>query len=132
MNIEIPEAHAEAAEAFGDGYAAGASAERARIAAILDADVSKDRPTVARKLAFSTDMDVEAALGVVEASAPERTKPSTPSLAERHAAAGPGAGADGVGGLDAASQERGAPSGHPGVMRRAVARAVGSTTSKKV
>lgn len=131
MRIEIPEAHAESAEAFGDGYAAGASAERARIAAILDADVSKDRPTVARKLAFATDLDVEAALGIVEASAPERAKSSIPSLADRHAAAGGGAGAEAPGGAEAAAQEWGAPSGAPGAMRRAVERVVGSTISKK-
>lgn len=127
MNIEIPEIHAEAADAFGDGYAAGAAAERARIAAILDDDSSKARQGVARKLAFDTDMDVATALAIITASAEEQQKPRTPPLAERHAAI-PGAGAEAPGGAEA--NLSGMNAGAGSVMRRAVERVAGQHQKK--
>lgn len=41
-----------------EGIKEGATAERTRIAAILDSDVAKERPAAARMLAFDTDKDV--------------------------------------------------------------------------
>ena len=120
MNIEVPDRHADAADAFGDGFAAGASSERARIAAILDSDAGKERPAMARKLAMTTDMTAEAAAAFMADLPAEKPTTQTPSLAERHAAAGGGAGAEGPGGAEAAAREFGAPFGAATAMRRAV------------
>ena len=102
---------AAVAAARAEGEKAGATAERARIAAILDSDAGKERPAMARKLAMTTDMTAEAAAAFMADLPAEKPTTQTPSLAERHAAAGGGAGAEGPGGLEAAADQARAGAG---------------------
>lgn len=85
--------------------AEGATDERARISAILTSDAAKERPAMAQKLAMTTDMSAEAASAFMADLPAEKPKTHTPSLADRQAAAGTGAGAEGPGGAEAATGE---------------------------
>ncbi len=64
---------AAVAKATEDGRAQGISAERERIAAILDSDEAKARPAAARMLAFDTDKEPDAAKASL-AKLPEEAK----------------------------------------------------------
>lgn len=68
-----------AAKAAGkaEGMKEGATAERARIAAILDSDVAKERPAAARMLAFDTDKDAESAAASLAKLPAEAAAPSS-------------------------------------------------------
>jgi len=70
--IGMPEAEFQAnlAAANADGRKAGATAERARIRAIVGAPEAKGREALAQSLAFDTDLVPEQALAVMK-SAPE-------------------------------------------------------------
>lgn len=127
MNIEIPEAHVEAPEAYADGWAAGASAERARLVAIMDGPEAAERPATARKIAMTTDMSVEAAAAFIADLPAERPRPKIPSLAERHAAAGSGAGAE----LYDLGQTHPGAGGAAAVMHRAVRKVAGIEKMKE-
>ena len=67
-----------------EAYAAGCADERARIAAILTSPAAKGRTTLANHLAFSSDIDLEAALEVLGMT-PAATGPSIPSIEQRSA-----------------------------------------------
>lgn len=92
--------------------AAATTAERTRIGAILNHEAAAQRPKLAKKLAFETDMTAEAAVSLlgaagVEAAAPAASAPAAASpLAAAMAtvpnpAVGPDAGAGTTGGGDA-------------------------------
>ena len=85
--------------------AEGATAERARINAIMSSDAAAERPAMARKLALTTDMSAEAAAAFMADLPAEKATAQTPPLAQRHADAGNGAGAEGPGGAEAAAGE---------------------------
>ena len=59
------------ADAHAEGVKAGAAGERTRVAAILGHAEAEGRDTLARHLAFETDMGVEAAAKMLKASAKE-------------------------------------------------------------
>lgn len=99
----VPKAQHDAAVA--SARAEGATAERARIKAIMTSDAAVERPNLARTIAFESDMSAEAAAAIIAAGAVEKPVPKTPPLAERHAAAGGGAGPDAPGGAEAASEQ---------------------------
>lgn len=105
MQITIPPNLAISDQAYADAYTEGVRLERARIIAILDSDEAKDRPAMAQKLALTTDMPAEAAAAFMADLPAEKPKAQTPPLAERHAAAGGGAGYEGPGGAEAAAAE---------------------------
>lgn len=92
MQIHVPPQFAAHANAYADAYVEGARLERARIAAITTAPAALDRPQLAWKVALTTDMTVEAALDFIASLPAEAARSSIPPLAERHAAAGGGAG----------------------------------------
>lgn len=69
---------AAVAKAAEDGRAQGVSAERERIAAILDSDEAKARPAAARMLAFDTDKEPDAAKASL-AKLPEEVNQSGPA-----------------------------------------------------
>ncbi|MGA0615940.1 S49 family peptidase [Paracoccus sp. KR1-242] len=97
--------------------AEGATAERARIKAIMTSEAAAERPNLAQTIAFESDMSAEAAASIIAAGAVEKPKAQTPPLADRHAAAGTGAGAEGPGGAEAAANAI-----KPGVMKNAAAK----------
>lgn len=98
--------------------AEGATAERARINTILTSDAAKERPAMAQKLALTTDMSADAAAAFMADLPAEKPSAQTPPLAERHAAAGSGAGAEAPGGAEAAA---GAAKPGAGLMKKAAA-----------
>lgn len=94
----IPKAQHDAA--VSTARAEGATAERARIKAIMTSEAAAERPNLAQTIAFESDMSAEAATSIIAAGAVEKPKAQTPPLAERHAAT-PGAGAEAPGGAEA-------------------------------
>lgn len=80
--------------ATAEGVKEGAAAERVRIGAIIDDEKANGRQSLARHLAFKTDMPADQALAVLEASpieAKESSSPlSTAMLQHRQANLGPG------------------------------------------
>ncbi len=106
----VPEAEVVQRETAASAVAA--TAERTRIGAILNNEAAAQRPKLAKKLAFETDMTAEAAVSLlgaagVEAAAPAASAPAAASpLAAAMAtvpnpAVGPDAGAGTTGGGDA-------------------------------
>jgi len=77
---------AAAAAGRAEGVREGVTLERARIAAIMDADVAKDRVKFARHLAFKTSCSAEEALAMLAASAVETAPAATGALAAAMAA----------------------------------------------
>ncbi len=73
------EAHAAA---VAEATKAGATAERARISAILTCEAAAERPRLAQKVALETDLPAEAAAAIISAAAPEN-RTGIRSLAER-------------------------------------------------
>lgn len=65
-------------KARAEGHAAGAAEATTRIGAILNCDAAKTRPTLARSLAFDTDMGAEAAEKVLGNAAEEAPKAEAP------------------------------------------------------
>lgn len=78
-----PEAHAEA---VAKARAEGASAERARIGAIIQGEAADGRMKQAMTLALKTDLNAEQAAEVLNASPKEGPAAAAPSIAERAAA----------------------------------------------
>lgn len=95
MDIQVPEQFAAHADAYADAFAAGAAAERTRIATIMDSAEAQAKPTAARSLALMTDMDVAAAMTFL-AALPAEASPSMSfdQRAAYHAANGFGASND--------------------------------------
>lgn len=82
----MPEAEVQQREAT--ARAAGATAERTRIGAILNHEAAAQRPKLARKLAFDTDMTADAAASVLGAAGVEQSaEPAKPAAASPLAAA---------------------------------------------
>lgn len=90
------------AAARAEGEAAGRAAERTRISGILTHEAAAGRETLARHLAFGSDMTVEAASGILANSAKEAPAPGSklaaamagepaPATAEGAAPPAPGA-----------------------------------------
>lgn len=71
----VPEA--EVAQREATARAAGVTAERTRIGAILNHEAAAQRPGLAKKLAFDTDMLAEAAVSVLGAAGVETSAAST-------------------------------------------------------
>lgn len=94
----IPKAQHDAA--VSSARAEGATAERARIKAIMTSEAAAERPNLAQTIAFESDMSAEAATSIIAAGAVEKPKAQTPPLAERHAET-PGAGAEAPVGAEA-------------------------------
>ncbi len=96
-------------EGRADGERAGASAERARVAAILDHDSAKGRETLARHFAFKTEMKAEDAQAALAAAPKETKETETGLLAEMSKINQPALGAGGgKGGSDLSDVEKGA------------------------
>ena len=72
------------ATARAEGIKAGAADERTRLSAILGHAEAKERSTQARHLAFSTDMSVDAAAGLLAASAKEVAATTTTTTTKTH------------------------------------------------
>ena len=66
----------------------GATAERARIKSIFDADAAKGKTMLARHFALTTDMSVEAAIAALTIAAPD-FRPATAQRAGAPAATSP-------------------------------------------
>lgn len=86
------------AEGLAAGRTEGATAERARVQAILDSEEGMSRPALARHFAFKTDMAPEAAVAALSAAAGETASAGASPLsaamtAQRPLALGPGGGA---------------------------------------
>lgn len=75
----VDQAAIDAARAEGNtaGVAAGVTAERARISAILESDAAKTRPAAARMLAFDTDKDSTSAIAALAKLPEEKSETST-------------------------------------------------------
>jgi ClpP class serine protease len=86
--------------ATASGFKDGAVAERARLSAILDSDEAKDRPTLARHLAFETDMSVDQVRPVLTHAAKEVKEPvkTAPRLEDLRGIENPNLGAGEVAG----------------------------------
>lgn len=84
--------------------AEGASAERARISAIMDGASAKDRPAAARHVALNSDMSADAAATFL-AGLPAETKGGGYRTIAERAAAQPEAGGEGVA-AEAAAREQ--------------------------
>lgn len=71
------------AEAAASATTAATTAERTRISGIIGCDAAKTRPVLASHIAFTTDMSVEAASGMLamagEESKPEAAAPTAPA-----------------------------------------------------
>jgi hypothetical protein len=65
-----------------EGVKEGATAERKRIAAILDDDKAKGRESLARHFAFETDQSAEQALAALEKAPAEASKETLSPLAK--------------------------------------------------
>jgi len=109
------------AQGIEQGVTKGAAQERARIKAILTAPAAEKRQKSAQTLAFDTEMLPEAAAAILAGLPEEGPRRTIPSLAERHAAAGTGAGAEGPGGAEAAARSA-SSGGRGGVMQQAAAK----------
>ena len=82
-------ADAKALEAAkNEGMKEGATAERARIKGIFDADAAKGKTMLARHFALTTDMSVEAAIAALTIAAPD-FRPATAQRAGAPAATSP-------------------------------------------
>lgn len=110
---------ADHTSAVASARAEGATAERGRISAILTCDAAKERPELAKKMAFDTDMSAEAAAAFMASLPAEKPVSSIPSMDERAASAGPGFGAELPGGAETHGQQM-----NPGadVMKKAAAK----------
>lgn len=77
----VDQAAVDTARAEGQdaGRTEGATAERARIAAILGCDEAKDRPALAQHLAMNTDQTPEAAQGLLAVAAKETVEAPAPA-----------------------------------------------------
>lgn len=108
--VGVPEAEVQQREAT--ARAEATKAERTRVGAILNHEAAAQRPNLAKKLAFDTDMTAEAAVAVLGAAGVETAAKPAAAAASPLAAAmatvpnpavGPAAGAGGAQGDDEAT-----------------------------
>lgn len=109
----IPKAEHDTAvaKARDEGKAAGVTAERQRIGAILALDEAKGREASAQHLALNTDLSADAAKGVLAGLQPAAAAPAAPSEPAAPAAPAVQRSADAPGGLVTVEPSQPAPTG---------------------